>query len=139
MKQETKNDLRAYCDAAFLALIATGFAWWHKSVQGDLALFGAIFCINGVGLVLYTVGLAELKAPRRIFLIDAIVLFLLLQISHNAAYWSPVVLTIMNALIVKLFVKDWRFSVLVSVCLNVVGFAMGYILFFLGIMVHGGF
>ncbi len=131
MKQKIKGDLFAIGYVAFIVLLATGFAWWHKSIQGDVVLFAGIFCINGLGLMLYTLCTTESKDPLWIFPIDALVLFLLLQISLSAVYWGPAVLTVLNALLVRLFGKDWiKFSATDSVIANIVGFGMGYAFFF---------
>ncbi len=129
MKQKTKIDLFIIGYVALLALLAVGFFLWHESIHGDSKLFAALFCIYGVGSILYIVSSCS-RHTLWLVPLDALILFLLLQISLSIIYWAVIVLTVVNALLVKLFVKDSNFDTIDSVVGNVVGYIVGYLCFF---------
>ncbi len=129
MKKETKTMMRGILYIAFLFVLATGFTWW---CQGDEALWMALFTIHAFGLVGYLfLSMSDHKTVGMWLLpVDAFVVFLLLQVTRDSVYWSPVVVTAVNALLVKYFVNNWKFDVTSSVIVNIVAYVMGYVFYF---------
>ncbi len=136
MKKETKTMMLGVFYVAFLVLLAMGYAWW---CQGDEALYLALFTIQSFGLVGYLLlsGPYHKTVGMWLLPVDAGVLFLLLQATRDAVYWSPVVVTAVNALLVKCFVNDWKFGVSDSVVINIVSYFTGYLFYFLVAFIVG--
>ncbi len=128
MKKETKINVLSVLYAAFLMLLVLGFTWWFNAVHGDKTLACALVGIHGLSLGLYLVIVGkDGRLPLVLVPLDAILLFLLLQWTLSAVYWSPLLFLVLNALIVKCFAKDeTKFSVFDSVLSSTMCYAMGY-------------